>query len=47
MASGVVIGYLYYSLGTAIAYILATQAVAVVLLYLSFRKISPDSSKAR
>ena len=47
MASSIVIGYLYYSLGTAIAYILATQAVAVVLLYLSFRKINLDSPKTK
>lgn len=38
MASSIVIGYLYYSLGVAIIYILATQAAAVILLYLSFRK---------
>jgi MFS family permease len=40
MASSIVIGYLYYSLGTAIVYILATQAAAIVLLYLAFRKSS-------
>ncbi len=38
MASSIVIGYLYYSLGIATMYILATQAIALVLLYLSFRK---------
>lgn len=38
MASSIVIGYLYYSLGTAIVYILATQAAALALMYLSFRK---------
>ena len=46
MASSIVIGYLYYSLGTAIAYILAMQAVAVVLLYLSFRKTKTNPSTA-
>ena len=38
MASSIVIGYLYYSFGIAIVYILVTQAVALVLLHLSFRK---------
>ena len=38
MASSIVIGYLYYSLGIATVYILITQATALALLYLSFRK---------
>ena len=38
MTSSIVVGYLYYASGSVTAYILIAQAVAVVLLYVSFKK---------
>ncbi len=38
MTSSIVVGYLFYSLGTVIVYILTAQAIAIILLHLSFRK---------
>jgi MFS family permease len=38
MAAGIVVGYLYYTIGAIIVYVIATQIVAFLLLYLSFRE---------
>lgn len=38
MASSVLVGYLYHSLGTIAAYVIAVQAIAFVLLAISFRQ---------
>lgn len=40
MASSIIIGYLYYSLGTVILYVIAAQILALALLFLSFRENS-------
>lgn len=38
MASSIVVGYLFYSIGTIIAYVVVLQAVAFVALFISFRE---------
>lgn len=44
MVSGVVIGYFYALSGAITAYVIALQAVAIVLLYFSFRGIGGEAS---